>query len=68
MMRDDGGGRKEKIIALNAELKELCITEGPEIIDNSNLDITCLGVKRLHPNKKGNAVLARNFRSFFDKL
>ena len=68
MMRDDGGGRKEKIIALNAELKEFCKTEGLESIDNSNLDITCLGVKRLHPNKKGNAFLARNFRTFFEKL
>ena len=55
VIRDDGGGRKEKIIALNAELKEFCKTEGLETRDNSNFDITCLGVKRLHPNKEGKA-------------
>ena len=46
VIRDDGGGRKEKTIALKTELNEFCKTEGLEPIDNS------LGVKRLHPNKK----------------
>ena len=37
-----------------------------DIIDNKNLDATCLNEKQLHLNRKGNSYLANNFLRYLD--
>ena len=39
-----------------------------DIINNSNLDGTCLSYKKLHLNQKGNSYLANNFIDYLDNL
>lgn len=59
--RKDKNGMPNKVCNLNSSLKTLCIRNQIEFIDNHNLDDSCLGIKRLHLNKKGNSYLANNF-------
>ena len=65
--RKDKNGMPNKVSSLNSSLKTLCIRNQIEFIDNCNLDDSCLGVKRLHLNKKGNSYLANNFNKFLEK-
>ena len=37
-----------------------------DIIDNKNLDDSCLNYKQLHLNMKVNSYLANNFLDYFD--
>ena len=37
-----------------------------DIIDNKNLDDSCLNYKQLHLNMKGNSYLANNFLDYFN--
>ena len=50
-----------KISEMNIKLKELCEQNLIDFIDNSNIDESCLGERKLHLGKKGNAYLATNF-------
>ena len=45
---------------LNSRLKDYCQKNNLGFIDNSNLDESCLDFKKLHLNRKGNSLLARN--------
>ena len=65
--RKDKNGMPNKVSSLNSSLKTLCIRNQIEFIDNCNLDDSCLGVKRLHLNKKGNSYLANNCNKFLEK-
>ena len=56
--------KKVSVPALNREIREFASTMKMSVIDNSNLDSSCLSRKKLHLNKKGNAYLARNFLNF----
>ena len=51
----------KKVTALNEKLKKFCDVNKIDFINNDNLDESCLGQKKLHLSKKGNAYLASNF-------
>ena len=50
-----------KVSSLNSNLWTLCVRNQIEFTDNRNLDDSCLGMKRLHLNQKGNLYLTNNF-------
>ena len=51
---------KKKVDQLNRKLKAVCVEEKVKTLDNSNIDDSCLGMRKLHLNKKGKAMLAMN--------
>ena len=60
--RTDGKKKSDllkEVESLNRKIKALSIEEKVLIIDNTNLDETCLGKKGLHLSKRGNAMLAK---------
>ena len=65
-MRRDHGGMSNKVNELNRSLKKLAKEQGIPIIDNSNVDNSCLSTRKLHLNRKGDSTLARNFVNFLD--
>ncbi|MCP4485599.1 MAG: hypothetical protein GY823_13750 [Flavobacteriaceae bacterium] len=56
--------KKVDVMALNGEMKGFAKTMKIPVIDNSNIDPSCLSRKKLHLNEKGSAYLARNFLNF----
>ena len=54
----------EKVIEFNSRLSKFCSKNKMDIIENENLDGSCLSFKKLHLNKKGNSYLANNFSDF----
>ena len=56
--------KKVSMPALNREIREFANAMKISVVDNSNLDVSCLSRKKLHLNEKGNAYLARNFLNF----
>ena len=51
---------KKKVNALNSSLKAFCESNGIEMINNENMDESNLGKRKLHLNRKGNGMLAKN--------
>ena len=51
---------KKKVNALNTSLKAFCESNGIEMINNENMDKSNLGQRKLHLNRKGNGILAKN--------
>ena len=49
-----------KVQALNSKLKTSRGDNLVTYIENANIDETCLGKRKLHPNKKGKAFLQKN--------
>ena len=66
-LRNDKPRVQKKISSRNNIIKEVCKRNKLEWIDNSNLDETCLGVKKLHLNRKGCSYLANNIKKFIDE-
>jgi hypothetical protein len=55
----------DRISTVNKQLQELiCVKNGFDFINNSNVDNTCLNGSQLHLNAKGSAFLATNFIKF----
>ena len=54
-------GIEKKLHKLNLKMKNLAKELSIGWMDNSNIDASCLGFSMLHLNKKGNALLAKNF-------
>ena len=50
--RFDQPGHDKKIAACNNVLKGICARSNLQYIDNSNIDESCLGIKKLHLNRK----------------
>ena len=67
-MRRDHEGMSNKVNELNRSLKKLANEQGIPIIDNNNIDISCLSARKLHLNRKGDSTLARNFVKFLDNF
>ena len=59
-------GLLKKIHARNIIIKDVCTRNNLKWIDNSNLDETCLGAKKLHLNRKSCSYLANNLKKFID--
>ena len=53
------------IIDTNARLKNFYSQKDIDYVDNTNINEDHLGVKKLHLNKKGNSMFARNFIRYF---
>ena len=64
------GKRKieEKNKILNNELKKFCEENLVDFLGHENIDVTCLGNGKVHPNKKGKAYLAKNFIKFINNI
>ena len=65
--RRDKDGIHQKVTDLNSRVKDFCRNNQLKVIDNSNLDITCLSQKKLHLNRKGTGYLAHNLLSFISE-
>lgn len=50
----------DRIRRMNEKLEKHCEDEGIGFIDNSNIDESSLDVSKVHLNKKGNSLLAKN--------
>ena len=59
---------EEKVLQLNSDIKKLCEENLIDYICNKNIDNSCLGKGKLHPNKKGKAYLAKTFISYINGL
>ena len=68
IMRRDKTNIEKHANELNVKLKQLCDENLIDFIDNSNIDESCLGKKKLHPNKKGKAFLANNFKHYLSTM
>lgn len=68
IMRRDKTNIEKRANELNVKLKYLCDENLIDFIDNSNIDESCLGKKKLHPNKKGKAFLANNFKDYLSTM
>ena len=65
-MRIDKPGMEKKVRDLRQKMKIFCTKEGIDRIDNENIDTDGLGSGRLHLNRKGNSLLARNFINYIE--
>ncbi len=61
-------GMSKKVESMNKSSKELAKELGVLIINNDNVDVSCLSPRRLHLNKKGVSTIAGNFINFFDSI
>lgn len=68
LIRKDKNGIENQVNELNEKLKKICDENLIDYIDNSNIDESCLGLKKLHPNKKGKSFLANNFIRYLSTL
>ena len=62
--RKDRRNIENEVVKLNNELKAFCDENLLDYIDNENIDESCLGIKKLHLNRKGNAYLAKNIINY----
>ena len=51
---------------VNTRLKNFCKQKNVSFIDNSNLKEEHLGFKKLHLNRIGNSIFAKNFSSYLE--
>ena len=65
--RKDKKDLEVKVSDLNSRLKNYCKQQNIDFIDNQNIDGTCLGAKKLHLNKKGNSIFAKNILTYLDQ-
>ena len=66
--RFDQPGADKKIASCNKVLKDICSRNNLRSIDNSNIDESCLGIKKLHLNRKGTSYLANNLKHFIHDI
>ena len=66
--RNDKPGLNNKVTKCNEILRNICVRNNLNCIDNSNIDESCLGMKKLHLNRKGSSYLANNFKSFLNGI
>ena len=66
--RFDQPGHDKKIAACNNVLKGICARNNLQYIDNSNIDESCLGIRKLHLNRKGTSYLANNLKHFIHDI
>ena len=62
--RNDKTGYRDKVIKMNERISKFCEKNEIGLVDNINIDATCLGAQKLHMNKKGNSYLANNVIKF----
>ena len=69
MIRTDRKNITENIINdVNGRIKTYCMHNNLGFIDNSNIDASCLGKKKLHMSKKGSSLLAKNILNHLNSV
>ena len=63
-MKRDKPDIEKKVIGFNSRFSKFCSKNKLDIIENENLDRSCLSFRKLHLNKKGNSYLANKFLNF----
>ena len=63
-MRKDKPDIEKKVTEFNSKLSKFCSKNKIDIIENENVDESCLSFKELNLNRKGNSYLANNFLDF----
>ena len=58
----------EEIQSITDKLQRFCTSKGLSLIDNNNIDKSCLNKGKLHLNKQGSSFLANNFMKFVNAL
>ena len=58
----------EDIKSINEKVQSLCTSKGLSLIDNNNIDESCLNRGKLHINKRGSSLLANKFKEFVRSL
>ena len=66
--RKDKKDYDNRIVTLNNDIKLLCEENLIDFIKHDNIDESCLGIKKLHLNKKGNAYLANDFINYIKSI
>ena len=66
--RKDKVGMEKKVMELNVRLKSFCQDNLIDYISNDNVNESCLGKAKLHLNKKGKSVFARNLIDYTKSL
>ena len=62
--RKDKPNIENKVVKLNDAIKKLCDENLLDFISHDSIDVSCLGRKQLHPNRKGNRNLANDFINY----
>ena len=64
--RKDKNQIDKKVQTFNSKLSKFYKKNKIDIIDNKNLDDSCLNYKQLHLDRKGNSYLANNFLDYLN--
>ena len=64
ILRKDKKDISKKVGETNQRLKDYCKQKNIDFVDNSNIIEEHLGSKKLHLNKRGKSVLAKNILIF----
>ena len=67
-IRKDRSGLGRKVESCNKILRDVASRNNTYVIDNKSIDESCLGMKRLHLNRKGTSFLANNLKNFIDDI
>ena len=67
VVRKDRKGIAKKVQETKARLKYYTSQKGNDYIENTNIKEIHLGVRKLHLNKKGNSVFAKNLLNYLNK-
>ena len=66
IVRKDQRNLEKKRSDTNGRLKNFCSQKNIGLLNNDNLKETHLGIKKLHLNRKGNTVFAKNLLNFIE--
>ena len=66
IFRKDRQDIEKQHIDVNTRLKNFCKQKNLSLIDNSNLKEEHLGLKKLHLNRIGNSIFAKNVLSYLE--
>ena len=66
--RQDKKQNEKAVVDLNLKLKLFCDENLLDFIKNDNIDESCLGSKKLHLNRKGNAYFAKNLIDYIKSV
>ena len=68
IVRKDKKNLKKLRTDTNATLKNYCSQKKLSLIDHNNIKESHLSIKKLHLNRKGNSLFAKNLLSFIEQL
>ena len=64
--RKDKKNLDKSVTETNKRLKNYCRQKGIYYIDNSNIKVDSLGIKKLHLNGNGNSFFAKNLLKYLN--